>query len=377
MSKSKLISIDTSIFGDIAKDFFSENELLHLKARDTVNHLVINGFIPFITFHHILEILQHDDTDTVLNRWSLFREFPFIAWLRSCDEDAGLGSIVDIHKIEVSLTVDGLGGDVDLLAKTVKDTLVCYTKGDAFVELFQEVYMQIRELGVLNQQRSKEIESISHASDKDIDKIKLSTLFDYQLRSPSDMVTSLKCFERNLCESLQKSGDSKLANPEAVAANFTAKVLHGSIDLFRKDISLYEAYILSSGVRIEQVSPNTTIGQLGRLSVYNKQLKDILNAMCIPAHFETKVPYKTQITWAIWEHFDAAMKFEKFAHGSNMQDKHMCVFALFTDIFTVDKRVCEYFRQLTRKNKTLNVALGSVVKLSHYTNLESLNEERS
>ncbi|MFW1480374.1 hypothetical protein ACEWA0_23325, partial [Vibrio parahaemolyticus] len=103
MSKSKLISIDTSIFGDIAKDYFSDNEVLRSQARKTVDHLVLNGYIPFVTYHHILEILQHEDTGTVLNRWSLFQQFPYVAWLSSYDPNAGLGSILDIHKIEVLL----------------------------------------------------------------------------------------------------------------------------------------------------------------------------------------------------------------------------------------------------------------------------------
>lgn len=373
MSKSKLISIDTSIFGDIAKDYFSDNEVLRSKAKKTVDHLVANGYIPFVTYHHILEILQHEDTGTVLNRWSLFQQFPYVAWLSSHDPNAGLGSILDIHKIEVLLTLDGLGKNTDLLIQTVEESLVNYSKGTEFVELFQSLYMSIRDLGIPYSQRDKEIESICHVRDKAIDKIKLSSLFDYQLRNPTDLMESLKAFENNLCKHLQTSGDQKLSNPSEVAANFTRDLLQSSAGMFSNDISVYEAYVRSSGVRLEQVSSNTTIGQLGSIAVYNQQLKIVLNSLGLPEYLEKQVPYRSQITWEIWDHFETAMKFEKFAHGSNMQDKHMCVFALFTGVFTVDKRVCEYFNQLTRKNKALSSFLGSVVKVSHYSNLEALD----
>ncbi|MFW1118288.1 hypothetical protein ACEV79_23715, partial [Vibrio parahaemolyticus] len=172
---------------------------------------------------------------------------------------------------------------------------------------------------------------------------------------------------------LQTSGDQKLSNPSEVAANFTRDVLQSSVGMFGHDISAYEAFVLSSGVKLEQVSKNTTIGQLGSLAVYNQQLKVVLNSLGLPEHLEKQVPYRSQITWEIWDHFETAMKFEKFAHDSNMQDKHMCVFALFTSVFTVDERVCEYFNQLTRKNKALSSVLGSVVKVSHYSNLEVLD----
>lgn len=201
----------------------------------------------------------------------------------------------------------------------------------------------------------------------------MSSLFDYQLRNPTDLTESLKVFENNLCKHLQASGDQKLSNPREEAANFTRDLLQSSVGMFGNDISVYEAYILSSGVKLEQVSKNTMIGQLGSLAVYNQQLRDILNSLGLPGHLEKQVPYGSQIIWEIWDHFETAMKFEKFAHGSNMQDKHMCVFALFTGVFTVDKRACEYFNQLTRKNKALSSVLGSVVKVSHYSNLEALD----
>lgn len=48
-----------------------------------------------------------------------------------------------------------------------------------------------------------------------------------------------------------------------VAANFTRDLLQSSAGMFSNDISVYEAYVRSSGVKLEQVSSNTTIGQLG------------------------------------------------------------------------------------------------------------------
>ncbi|WP_375750028.1 hypothetical protein [Vibrio sp. HN007] len=372
MSKSNLISIDTSIFGDIAKDYFSTSEVLRRKAKSTVDHLIVNGYIPFVTYHHILEILQHEDINTVLNRWSLFTEFPYVAWLSSHDPNAGLGSIIDVHKVEVSLTLAGEGNDINLLAKAVEASLIQYTKGSEFVERFQDLYMNVRELGIPHSQRDKEIESIGHVRDKEVDKIKLSSLFDSSLRSPNDMLKSMQQFESNLCKSLQISGDPKLTDVEEVATNFIREVLNNSIDLFSTDMSLYEAFVLSAGVRLDQVTPNTSIGQLGNIAAYNQQVKVILSSLGLPEELERKLPYKSQITWEIWDHFESAMKYEKFAHGSNMQDKHMCVFAIVTDVFTVDKRVCEYFRQLTRKNKSLVSVFDSVVKVSHYSKLELL-----
>lgn len=366
---SKLISIDTSVFGGIAKDYFSNNEKASSKAINAVEHLIEKGFIPFITHHHIQEILQHQDDDVVFRRWSLIKAFPRVAWMCSYWDENILGSIVDLHLLEIKLILDSGETGPDNLVKEVKDEYVKYSTGEEFVENFEQVYSQIRALGLMTNQKSKKVESLNYVTSKKVEKVKLSTLFDSSLRHPASVKEFLAGFEVQLTDSLVNNGDDKLVNPQHIAKEFVKEVSAGSEGMYADDSSLYERFVKNAGVRLDQVSPKTTVGQLARLSTYNKKIQGFLKSLDVPQEREFELSFEKQVIFCIWEHFDKAMKHEKKAHGSNMQDKHMGVFALLVDIFTVDKRVHEYFRQFSKRNTDFAGHLGKIVKLSDYSSL--------
>ena len=244
-----------------------------------------------------------------------------------------------------------------------------YISGDEFVDKFEPLYYEIRDMGMIDVQRGKEIESLSHIRNKEVDNCRLSDLFKSRLRRPDEVKEFMDRFVTQLAESLESKGDRKLYSPQAVAKTFVQEVEKEGQELYSADSSLYEAFVKNSGVRMDQVTPKTTVGRLGYLGIYNKKVRQILESLNIPNEREVELSPDRQATWVIWEHLDRAMKYEKRAHGSNIQDKHMGIFSLFVDVFTADRRVNEYFRQLSRKNPELSACLGNIVNLSNYSEL--------
>jgi hypothetical protein len=179
-------------------------------------------------------------------------------------------------------------------------------------------------------------------------------------------------FKTQLVESLIREGDGKLSNPENVAKSFVQEVEAEGRSLYSSNLPLYESFIKLSGVRLEQVTPQTTVGELGYLGIYNQKVNVILESLGIPKEREAELSPNEQIGWVIWKHMDKAMRNENRAHGSNIQDKHMGILALFVDVYTVDKRVHEYFRQLSQKEPNVFSRLGKVIKLSNYLELATI-----
>jgi hypothetical protein len=367
-----LISIDTSIFGSLAKDYFSRNVQICDKAKKTIACMNENGMIPFFSFHHIQEILQHDDDRVVFERWSLINMFPQIAWMCSYSDENVLGSVFDVHLIEVKYLLDNPQSGSGEFKNEVVGKYIKYSDGKDFTARFELVYAQVRDYGLVNTQKSKVIESLSHVQDREINETKLSILFETQLRNPAFLNSHITKFEGQLVESLELKGDEKLIDISETAKSFVSEVIADSKLLYAADSSLFEAFVNNAGVRMDQVTPKTTVGQLGSLAVYNKRIRQILESLCMPKDREIDIPYDKQIVWIIQEYLDTAMMYEKRAHGSNMQDRHMAIFSIFVDIFTADKRVTEYFRQLSRKRPDLKRVFGDIVKLSSYSNLNKL-----
>jgi hypothetical protein len=165
----KLISIDTSVFGDIARDYFSKNQKRRGKAHKTIAHLKNEGFVPLLSFHHIREILQHGDDGVVFDRWSLIKKFPTVAWVCCSTDENVLGSIVDLHAIEIKLLLESQNSNLERYVEEVKGKYIKYTSGEDFIEHFEPLYCQLREMGMIDATRGKEIESLSHVRSKDVD----------------------------------------------------------------------------------------------------------------------------------------------------------------------------------------------------------------
>lgn len=369
----RLISIDTSIFGKLAKDFYTRNSERSDNAKEVVRFLNESGLIPFITIHHIQEILQHENKGVVFERWSLISKFPTIAWMCSFEDNRVLGSIYNIHQLEVEHLLEYPDPDLEVLNKAFKEKLIQYCSGESFVKKFEQVYSKARQLGHMDAKHSKEIESISHLQNKKINDTKLSELNNSVLRSPEEVMSYMDIYEQELASNLELKGDIKLENPSRIAREFVESVISEAQPLHSNtSTSLYESFVRNAGVRMDQVTPNTTIGELGYLATYNSKIQQILESLDVPESKAKDISPCDSTTWVIWKHLDKAMKYEKRAHGSNMIDKHMSVLALYVDIFTVDKRVKEYFRQLKNKNSVLSQSFGNIVKLAGYEDLKSL-----
>ena len=369
----KLISIDTFVFGKLAKDYYSGNDKKSTKARGVVRFMIDNGLVPFITHHHIQEILQHGNETVKFNRWSLIGKFPTIAWVSGFHDSSVLGSIYDIHQLEVAYLLNNANPPQEKLEDKFKNRLLQYSSGAEFTDQFEYVYSEVNRLGYLDSQRNKEIESISHLQDRKINETKLSELNNSTLKNPSEVTSYLEGYKNNLIAKLRSNGDIRLDNHSLIASDFIEEVRTTAQSLY-EDISapLFDSFIRSAGVRIDQVTPNTTVGELGYLAIYNAKMEQIMKSLGLPLDRAKEISPNDSTTWVIWRSLDKAMKREYRAHGSNMIDKHMSVLALYVDIFTVDKRVKEYFRQLRRKNTVLSNKFSNIVKISDYTDLQNV-----
>jgi transposase len=368
----KLISIDTSIFGKIAKDYYCNDKRRSEEATRLVEYVIEKGFIPFLSFHHIQEILQHENDTEVFNRWSLIKHFPMIAWFCSHDNREILGSIFDIHLTEVKHLVNRKKQGLKSLLSDVKDDLIKYSSGEDFINQFEFVYCQLRDLGLVDNQRSKAIESLSHIRDKNIDKIKLSELNSSKLKSPSEVKDFFNGYAKRIEISLIEKGDQKLSNHTLVAQQFVEEVKSEGESFYKNDgSSLLEKFVSINGVKLRQINPKTTVGDLGYLAIYNSKMRLIAKSLKLGINEVEDLSQDSITSWVIWREIDKMIKNEPYAHGSNIVDKHMLILALYIDVFIVDKRINEYFRQLKGKMPILSKCFNNIVKLSHHSELRN------
>lgn len=366
----KLISIDTSILGSVAKSYYSKNTNQHQAALKFMHTIVDNGLIPFFSHHHLQELSQHNDDSVVHDRWSLIETLPNVAYLYNNKGKPSVGSIIDVHAAELKYLLKDQSLNMVEIIKKVKPDIIKYTSGKEFVNRFELEYLDMKKIGMFDTHKGKSIESLSHIRDLQTDNTKLSNLNYSKLKPFDEAKKWLESYADTVEESLRYEGDPKLDEHRNISDNFINQVIDDGKALYLNNrISLLENFVVSCGVDLSQTNSNTTVGDLGYLSMFNKKMAIVAKGYSYDLNEIKKLSEKIP-SWIIWRELDKIIRTEKRAHGSNLLDKYMAVLALYVDFFISDKRICECFRQLQNKLPNLSEFENRVFKLSCFSDLE-------
>lgn len=373
MVNPQTISIDTSVFGDIASDYYGNDGSRRALAHDTISFMIDNSLIPFFSLHHLVEHLQHRDARVVTERLSLIGALPAVSWVRG-GSPALPGSIIDVMGTELSLTLQGKVGSDRIIAQARQD-MIQYGSGDDLLSWCGDTLMIARELGCFQTQKSKVIDSLLHIMDPAVSRVKVSDLKGATRRSPSDAIEQFRKLKVAIESELVTRGDKKLNNAKGVADRFVQEVQEESLALFQdSSLSFYDHLLQSHGLCEADIDDDFTMGDLGEMAVLKKQVSVVARSYDIDIEEAAKVPIKSMPSGFIVSEIEKSIRKEKRANGSNIADKYMAVFSLYADYNIFDKRINEYFRQLLRKNDPIVKHINNVVKVSHYSGIESCCE---
>ena len=235
----------------------------------------------------------------------------------------------------------------------------------------EEKLLFLRNLNAFETHKSKAISSISHVRNPNIDNLKLSELHRSQLKSPSEVDESMKLLRETLKQELHTRGDRKLENQDETIDQFLELVLKGGLKMYEPNQdSLYKKFISSSGIEKHEVDENWTVAELGDYSIFKEKIKIIARSFNFDLNKALKIPPSVIPSWFIWVELDKKTREEKFAAGSNIIDKYLASLAFYADILIVDKRVKEYFKQITQKHERFSFINNHIIKLSKYEILE-------
>ena len=95
--RPKLISLDTATWGNLARD-----KDRNAAAQELIKRLSVGDVIPFLSWHHVAELIHHGSQKVFNQRVALFRSLPFIAFLKQSQEKAYIGNIIDLRNAEIS-----------------------------------------------------------------------------------------------------------------------------------------------------------------------------------------------------------------------------------------------------------------------------------
>ncbi|GLK85238.1 hypothetical protein GCM10017653_33080 [Ancylobacter defluvii] len=120
--KPRYLALDSSHLGDWVRDYVSQRSEDRAAAAAFESWLERSGYVLLICFHHIEELLNHNDENTALSRLRFISRRKLIAWIKSPDNS--IGGIVTILAEEIRAAHEICGGNISEIRNIAKGQLI-------------------------------------------------------------------------------------------------------------------------------------------------------------------------------------------------------------------------------------------------------------
>lgn len=369
ISLPKLVALDSATLGKICKDFWSGNPTKHAKAKRLIGELTDRSIYIVISYTHLCELIRHDDEVVANDRIRWLGLLPMVAWIRSHDGNWWVGGMLDVVLRELSAIVQhGAENWAEVIGYVKPLLLETGVGGDMFVDR-PELWSMIRSKARQTLEKQIYIASLARVDTGEIYSRKFKE-FDQKGEMPgakfNEDLRQATAIAAEIEGKLSKHGDERLP-PQMAATAFVSDLWRDIADIKRIQGNPYRAVLEHFGIPIELVTPNTTIGEIGELGIYAKQLS-FISKILDPTITVTlaEVPPASLPSFEI----DRALMREQHraprVSGSDLGDCHVLALALYLDAVEVDKRTFDHVRKIYGRHKLIREYLKNVFRCSDY-----------
>lgn len=370
LARPQLIVLDSATLGKASRDYWSPDKALRDKARTFVARLRDGGVYVAFTFMHVLELLRHDDESVVRDRLKFLQRLPFIAWLRPYNRNWFPGALPDLVRRELHAVVHDRKCDWRTIVEQVRtDLWETGTGSEMFVDN-DLLWTTLRREAQIHQQGEQYVASVARTDAGNINDLTVAETRQLPKRPKAERVAYLRRFVATMKSQLEQHGDRRLQDSHTAAADFASGLL--------KDIEMFEAsgadpierMLEYYGVPQDLVTDNMTVEDIGQLAVYIKQLtllsKDLNPRTGVTVH---DVPPETLPSYVVEHQLAKIQRKAVRVSGSDLGDGQIAPLVLYADGVEVDKRTCEYLKQVKRDCPAIAGLMGYFFKSADYAKI--------
>ena len=358
------ISLDSSMLGNLAARWARGGA-----ERESVENLwdtfVTNGIFPLLSWHHLTELLQHENYGVVLDRIRFLRSRSQLAALKSLS-DLPFGSIADLFAFECQVAIRGSAIDLEAVTAGVRNDVFSFASGNELLSPYELMWPELHRLVLSDMARAREIVAITTGQPVDMASTPLSDFMNGRIASPAKSKSILSILERGLAEGVLKHGDRRLAeSPEIIASRFYDDVR----SLAPRFVAAYSESP-SEAMRLFNVSPSefgpdATFGDFLDLVMFRCRLGLAAEKLEIDASDLYEVSQSAIPSWNM-ERAIARYGQQRNEHkGSQLNDRHLVCLAPYCLYTYVDKQTQEDVRRAKHFAPHLESAFHGTIKVTY------------
>lgn len=370
ISPAKFIVLDSSILGNLARDYFSSSSLSRLAARGFLEDLFRLGVIPLICWHQFEELIKHENHRVAQDRFAFLRALPNVAWLRS-ESGQGLGSIVDLLIAECRAALRMPHCDIQRVRDSAHERLFDFGTGAQAMQPYEEIWEALRPTLWAEEKYDREVVAISRADVVDISNKKLSFYLNGTSRKREEALAMFANFTGLLSEEIRNRGDKRITNAEEVALEFYSGVAADSDAFYSGECFDFERSLNFFGVSLADFGPESLMGDVIELSAFRQRLRVVHKIFDVPWGFFVSSISPSQIP--SWNISNAVRKYghKRSEHkGSELNDRHILCLSPYCNLTYVDKQTWEDLKRALKNSKLARSIINQVERNTTYEKIK-------
>lgn len=362
----RLLALDSATLGKLAVDYFHQSDHRRETAREFLSALDRQGLILSVSFEHLVELLRHQNDDTVIQRLKFLQSLEMLAWVKSSQKTFLPGNCLDIDLLEVRCVIDRQVRDHQLVIDSVRQTLWQVGRGIDLIGHVDSFWDVMREAARWLGRDSKETASIARSDPGGVRNRTLREIDGQPLKSLREYQNAFKSLSADMTAQMTRHGDNELSDADGVTRDFYEDV-QSDMDKMSSDSSdALTAILTSFGMSREDVRLDMTVSEVSDLWHFRQYLKLLQRRNKGGQPFGPKDVLPEQLpSWTFRNQLTLAQNMANRVEGSNLIDARLAGLGLYADAVEVDKRTAEYLRQLTRRHSIGNL-LNLTFRCSDY-----------
>ncbi|WP_294312318.1 hypothetical protein [uncultured Sphingomonas sp.] len=364
LSRPLIIAPDTSHWANWIDAALGDDAARRVEARVFHRRLLAAGRVPFLSWHHLEEMLCVDSAENAAARVRYIQSLPLISWMRFPGE-VGLGAVTDVLAAEAIAFDSGCDGLLDV-RDHVRSALL--RTGPAIQAVGEDNWVWDVARPLMRRRRPKQgmVTALSGLRVMDESQT-FGQLASRPKRSPEERRQMMAVIHARAL------ADAKAADPArtpAEARQFADHFLAQVIEMMPDDDVdprqlMIDTYV-GQGLDPDEITDDRTIADLSTLATFRTQLKVVSEKTDLSFERLKRVRMETLPSWRIAEALRRYGQNRAVRPGSDSHDRALAVLGAYTDVLYVDKRTHEDFRRIRSKDPEVASLLGAVEKARHY-----------
>jgi hypothetical protein len=356
---ARFIALDSSILGNLAKDYFASDAATRKDSANFLGCLVDHAFIPLLCWHHFEELIKHRDDKIAKDRFNFLRLLPQVAWVPTNDGNA-LGSIVDLLVAECRTASQGSGLSVLEVRDKTRNSLIRFGTGAEAISPYEEVWRDLRPYLWEREERAREIVAIRRANVNDISKEPISSFMNGTIREQDKAIALFNQLKGEMAQEIQNYGDKRIPNSSMVASHFYDEIADSN-DIFYLQNGGLQQYLNHHEIDIKEFGTNAPMEEILDIIEFRGKLKVAHRMFNVTwESFKKSIQPERIPSWVIESSLCSYSQKQAEHKGSELNDHYLACLSPYVDLIYVDKRMKNDFERASRKNTVFCKLLNKV-----------------